>query len=48
MAMGSFYELSSAADQDIKEIYDYLALEYGPERADSYMLELEVFLDQLV
>ena len=46
--MVTFYELSAAADQDIQDIYDYAAQEYGEDQAESYTLELEVFLDELV
>ena len=46
--MAVFYELSAAADQDIQDIYDYAAQEYGEDQAESYTLELEVFLDELV
>lgn len=46
--MVTFYELSAAADQDIQDIYDYAAQEYGEDQAESYTLEIEVFLDELV
>lgn len=46
--MVTSYELSAAADKDIQDIYDYAAQEYGEDQAESYTLELEVFLDELV
>ena len=46
--MVTFYELSAAADQDIQDIYDYAAQEYGEDQAESYTLELEIFLEELV
>ena len=46
--MVTFYELSAAADQGIQDIYDFATQEYGEDQAESYTLELEIFLDELV
>ncbi len=46
--MVTFYELSAAADRDIQDIYDYAEQEYGEDQAESYTLEIEIFLEQLV
>lgn len=44
----SFYELSSEADQDIEEIYDYAEQQYGTDRAVEYTLDLEFLFERIV
>ena len=48
MSSVTFYELSSAADQDVEGIFDYLEQEYSQDRAVEYTMDLEFFLEKLV
>ncbi|WKN44324.1 type II toxin-antitoxin system RelE/ParE family toxin [Tunicatimonas pelagia] len=48
MAEIQFYELSTAADQDLEDIFDYLDHHYGGRRAEEYLLTLEALFGQLV
>lgn len=42
------YELSEPADQDLEEIFDYTASEFGLEQAIDYLSGLEAVFDQLI
>lgn len=44
----SFHELSSAADQDVEEIYNYAEQQYGTDRAVEYTLDLEFLFERIV
>ena len=48
MARARFYELSTAADQDLEDIFDYLNEHYGVDRAEEYLITLEILFNQLV
>jgi len=43
-----FYELSDVADEDISEIFDYTAMEFGYEQAVKYVSELEDLFNKLL
>lgn len=42
------YELSTAADRDLDEIFDYTLTTFGLEQAVKYLSEFETLFDQLV
>ncbi len=44
----TFYELSSEADQDISDIFDYTEVEFGLDQAVSYVTALDECFCQLV
>ena len=44
----AFYELSSEADQDISDIFDYTEAEFGLYQAVSYITALDECFTQLV
>ena len=44
----AFYELSSEADQDISDIFDYTEVEFGLDQAVSYASALDECFSQLV
>ncbi len=46
--MTLFYELSSEADQDIDEIFDYTAHEFGTDQAVAYVTAFEGVFGQLL
>ncbi|MCF6354806.1 MAG: type II toxin-antitoxin system RelE/ParE family toxin [Candidatus Polarisedimenticolaceae bacterium] len=44
----TFYELSSEADQDISDIFDYTEAEFGLDQAVSYINALDECFAQLI
>ena len=46
--MGLFYELSSEADQDIDEIFDYTVHEFGTDQAVIYVTAFDNIFEQLL
>ncbi len=44
----TFYELSSEADQDISDIFDYTEVEFGLDQAVSYITAFDECFTQLI
>ena len=42
------YKLSTEADQDLMNIFDYTLIEYGEDQAISYLLNFDTFFSELI